>query len=209
MELTEVLEKRRSIRKFKEEKIPVNVLKELVRRAGLAPSVNNSQPWKFIAVTSDEILNRMALEVHLKIEEIFAADNDYEKTSSKEKVERYSTFFGNAPAVIVVLNRPYTAIVDGLLVNSDFDHDSVNELRSYPNLQTIGAAVENILLSAVDLGYGGCWLTGLLVAKKELMKILRIKEPYTIAACIALGKPNEESPSRILKPLDEIFELIN
>ena len=171
MELKEVIEKRKSVRHFKNEEVPVDILKEMVRRAGLAPSINNSQPWKYLAVTNNEVLKDMADTVHKKIEEMFPAGENDKKKTVRETVDRFSTFFGNAPALLVVLNKPYEAVVDSILEESEFNHDDINQLRNHPNIQSIGAAVENILLSAVDLGYGACWLTGLLVAKNELSEI--------------------------------------
>ncbi|MFX0097496.1 MAG: nitroreductase family protein, partial [Candidatus Hodarchaeota archaeon] len=54
LEITEdffqVVEKRRSIRKYKEYDIPNNDLKRILEAAQLAPSANNSQPWRFIVV---------------------------------------------------------------------------------------------------------------------------------------------------------------
>jgi nitroreductase len=52
MELKEVIEKRVSIRTFTDEPVAVSDIKEIIKRAGLAPSINNSQPWKFIAITN-------------------------------------------------------------------------------------------------------------------------------------------------------------
>ena len=43
--------KRRSIRKYKEEEIPVHMVEEVLRAGLLAPSSKNRQPWKFIVVT--------------------------------------------------------------------------------------------------------------------------------------------------------------
>ena len=204
MELKEVIEKRRSIRNFTGETVPVPVLQELVKAASYAPSINNSQPWKFIAVTDSELLRKMSEAVHERIDNMFPAV-DNKDIEIKKIVEGYSTFFENAPSLIVVLSEPYRAIIDNMLNNTDYSHKEINAIRNYPNIQTIGAAVEHILLRAVDLGYGGCWLSGLLVAKEELKQLLEIPEPYDIAACVAIGIPAEEPKPKIMKPFAEIF----
>ena len=188
MEFKEVLSKRVSIRAFKDEEVPTQVLEELVLRAGLAPSINNSQPWKFIAIKNKEILLTMSELVHKKIREMFPTETDENVVNT---VDKFSTFFGNAPAVIAVLNKPYE-----------------NRLRNYPNVQTIGAAIEHIILSAFDLGYGSCWLTGLLIARDEIENLLGIEEPYNLAACVAIGKPTGYVNPKAKKPLSEIFQII-
>jgi nitroreductase len=46
----QVLQKRRSIRKYKPYKIPDSDLKKILQAARLAPSTNNSQSWRFVVV---------------------------------------------------------------------------------------------------------------------------------------------------------------
>ena len=43
----EAIEKRRSIRNFKEDSVSNDVIMELIESARLAPSGCNSQPWRF------------------------------------------------------------------------------------------------------------------------------------------------------------------
>lgn len=55
MSVLEVIKKRRSVRRYKEDLIPGEVLLRVVEAARLAPSGKNLQPWKFIIV-SDKVL---------------------------------------------------------------------------------------------------------------------------------------------------------
>ena len=171
MELKDVIEKRASVRQFTDESIPLETLKELVRRASLAPSINNAQPWKFYVITDKKILRQMAESVKEKINSFFPEFENEKQKSTKEAVIKFSTFFADAPALIAVAAKPYEAVVDKILDSSDFTHVDFNTLRNYPNIQSIGASVQNLLLTAVDLGYDACWLSGPLVAKDELEKL--------------------------------------
>jgi len=54
LELLEAIKGRRSIRAFKPDKIPPEVIKKLVDSARWAPSAGNLQPWEFIVVTEEE-----------------------------------------------------------------------------------------------------------------------------------------------------------
>jgi len=183
-------------------------LKELAERAGKAPSINNSQPWKFLAVKNKELLKQAGEIVSNKLKELFPNEGDEKSAEVRLTVEKFSTLFVDAPALIVVLNKPYEAIIDRIL-ESSYSHEQINTLRNHPNIQTIGAAIENILLSAVELGYGACWLTGLLVAREELENLFGIKAPFNLAACVAVGKHSENIQPRKKKTLDEIFEIIH
>jgi len=207
MELNETITKRTSIKKFTDEHVSIDDLKEMVRRAGLAPSINNSQPWKFYVITNQNILQAMAKAVQLKIDELFPEVNGKD-ANIKATINIFSTIFVKAPAVIAVAAKPYEALSDKLLSNSNLTHEDLNILRIYPDIQSIGASVENLLLSAVDLGYGTCWLSGMLVAREELQEILKIPEPYKLITFIAVGKPEGNPQPKENKNMDEIFELI-
>jgi nitroreductase len=205
MELLTVIENRASVRQFKNEPVDKDDLREMVRRAGMAPSVNNSQPWKFVAISNKDLLRQMEDAVHRKIKETFPVEND--DSSVLNTVDKYSSFFANAPMVIAVLHKPYKAVVDTILDETMLTHDDINRIRNYPNIQSIGAAIEHLQLTAVDLGYGACWLSGLLVARYELERILEVEKPFSLAACVAVGKPSEDVKQRQKKPLSEIFEI--
>ena len=62
--MNELIEKRRSVRKFKPDKpVTKEQLGRLLEAAMLAPSACNSRPWEFIAVTKREILDEI-VRVH-------------------------------------------------------------------------------------------------------------------------------------------------
>lgn len=205
MELKQTIEKRTSIRNFTEESVPVADLKELVRRAGLAPSVNNYQPWKFIAVTNKDILSKMAVKVSEKIKEL-PENKSIASKNVKSQVEWFATFFENAPAVIAMVMEDYESVLEK---GVQLSHEEINKLRNFPDMQSAGAAIQNMLLSAVDMGYGACWLSAPMMAKESLEKILSVENPYHLIAFVAIGKPSRQLEPKSKKPMDEIFKLID
>ncbi len=54
MDLLNLIEARKSVRKYEDKKIPKEDLDKILRAGWLAPSWMNSQPWKFIAVQNNE-----------------------------------------------------------------------------------------------------------------------------------------------------------
>jgi nitroreductase len=60
MKVLEAIQKRRSIRKYKEEPIPEEVLLRVLEAARLAPSGKNFQPWKFIIVKDKALKKKLA-----------------------------------------------------------------------------------------------------------------------------------------------------
>ena len=206
MDLRTAIEKRASVRTFKEDKVDSSVLKELVDLAHLAPSINNSQTIEYIIITKEDLLKEMGQIVHTKLNEMFEASDDENNVLSK--VEKFSTFFEDAPALIVVKNKPYTAIIDNL-TSSNYSHDDIDSIRNHPNVQSVGAAIQNLLLGAVEKGLGTCWLTAPLLAKKELEEKLSVEKPYSISAMIAVGYPKGDVPQREKKPIDELLTIID
>ena len=59
-ELKKVMTGRRSIRKYKPDKIPEEALKNILNAGRLAPSAGNRQPWHFIVITDPEIKRKLA-----------------------------------------------------------------------------------------------------------------------------------------------------
>ena len=53
--------RRRSVRYFSDKKVPENVIKNLILTAGTAPSGAHKQPWKFCAVSSEEIKRKIRI----------------------------------------------------------------------------------------------------------------------------------------------------
>lgn len=58
--IIDVILKRRSIRNFKQEEVPREVLLKLVEAARWAPSGSNMQPWYFIIVDNKDILDQIS-----------------------------------------------------------------------------------------------------------------------------------------------------
>ena len=56
MNVYDAVLKRRSIRKFKQERIPLDILKQLVNAARVAPQASNFQPMKYIIVEDNELV---------------------------------------------------------------------------------------------------------------------------------------------------------
>ena len=60
MELLKVMTDRRSIRRFKPDVVPEEMIRELLDAARLAPSGGNCQPWRFVVIKSQSCKERLA-----------------------------------------------------------------------------------------------------------------------------------------------------
>ena len=55
--LMTTLRERRSVRRYKKEPVPMEKLAQLVEAARWAPSAGNSQPWEFLLINDENMIN--------------------------------------------------------------------------------------------------------------------------------------------------------
>ncbi len=60
MKVLDVIQKRQSVRKYKEDLIPEKALRRVLEAARLAPTGSNMQPWKFIIVKDRALKEKLA-----------------------------------------------------------------------------------------------------------------------------------------------------
>jgi nitroreductase len=204
MELKAAIEARTSIRIFSDEKVSLDDVREMVRLAGLAPSVNNYQPWRFIAILNRDLLNRMADAVTTKIDTL-PVSKSIAARNIKTQVTWFSTFFKDAPMLLALVIKPYVTVLESAV---EMSHDEINSMRNYPDIQSAGASIQNILLSAVDMGYGACWLSGPMVARAELETMLHIEAPEKLLAFVVIGRPTSDHQPKSKPNLADSLEVV-
>jgi nitroreductase len=210
MEFRDLVETRVSIRQFRPDPVAPGDVREMIRLAGLAPSPNNTQPWQFVAVSRPSLLRDMATAVHQKVRSMLPEPAGDDASRVRQRVEWFSTFFGDAPLVVAVVLLPYESVAQGALEGSTLTGAQVNAMRGQPDIQSLGAAVEHLLLAAADLGYGACWMSGPLVAREALERLLGIGPPGRLAAMVAIGRPAApHAPGHDRKSIDEILRVID
>ncbi len=155
MSVYEIVQKRRSIRRFQRKKVPLITLRKIVDSGRMGPSAMNLQPWEFIIVDSPEIAPK--LFENLKWAGYLPKDQGAPPTD--EAPTAY---------IVVLRNRRYKSKWTG--------HD-------------IGAAVENMILVALEEGVGSCWIAS--VNRPAVMELLNIPDEFEIDSVLALGYPNE------------------
>ena len=54
-----IIMERRSVRRFKKDPVPPNMIRRVLEAARFAPSTGNCQPWKFLVITNPEVIAEM------------------------------------------------------------------------------------------------------------------------------------------------------
>lgn len=212
MNVLDAIYTRKSVRKFKDQMIPKEDILKLIVAATQAPSPKHQQNWNFVVLTNREIINKMAdivTESHKKLGEIAKTEKDRDIHMS---VIKYYTSFKNAPVVVLVYGSEYKMIEYKILKDNNAPEETLNILLSPQSAaQGIGAAVENFLLAATEMGYGTCYMTGPTHAKTQIEKLIGFNKPgFELMSMISLGVPEDKTstkPSR--KPLEEVVTFID
>ena len=203
---------RKSIRQFKDIQVKKEDILELIKAGTHAPSPKHQQNWHFVVLQNKDIINEMAkivTESHKKIGELAKNERDYKKHMS---VIKYYTCFKDAPVVILVYGSEYKMIEYDILKANNAPKEILDVLLSPQSAaQGIGAAVENILLAATQMGYGTCYMTGPTHAKSEIESLIKFKkEGYELMSMIALGVAEDNTPKQPpRKPLEEVVTFID
>lgn len=210
MDLFDAIAGRKSIRRFKTTPVPDEDIKKILDAGRLAPSANNTQPWSFLVVKDRAMLGKMADAARAMIDRMVPfAENEKQAQRLAAYKSSYYTFFEKAPVVIVVLTEAYDAATDQLLARMGYSAEDIKRLRPSPGLQSVSAAIQNMLLAVHALGYGSCWMTGPLVAQESFEKLLGFGKEKFIAALLPVGVPDENPLARNRKPLEEVAKIID
>jgi len=211
-DLEKLIKGRRSIRQWKRQEVPDELLKKAVELATWAPNGGNYQGWRFIIVKQKEMIEKLANAVQSVTDKIASWP---EAMSWQEDVKRYrknASFFRNAPACIGVFSGVYQSPMDKVLIaRESFDREAKEILgfrRSAPTaVQSVAAAVTTMLLVFQQMGLGAVWLVSPIQAKKEIEAILKVPSNIDLICLIAVGYP-DESPQKERRPVEEVLEFV-
>lgn len=73
------------------------------------------------------------------------------------------------------------------------------------DLQSSGAALQNILLAAHDMGLGACWLGEILNRREEAEELLKVSGDLEMVALVALGRPVARERAGVRHPMEDML----
>ena len=191
MNTLDTMAARRSIRRFKDTPVPDDALQAILTAGTQAPSGKNRQPWRFVVVKSD----KRAEMVRVMREGIAQMKAQGMDTGSSEGSARVME---QAPVTVFVF-RP-----DGL--HPLLPRSIEQAFMDVVDVQSIGAAIQNMLLAAQDLGLGSLWICDVFYAYEELRTWLG--EEGQMIAAVSLGYPAQSPDARPRRPIAEVTRWI-
>ena len=190
------IENRRSIRKYKPDAVSKEILEHIIYSATLAPSAKNRQPWKFIVYQGDakERLVK-AMEKGLEREKKGITDLPGFAYGLPDAVHTLE-IMKDVPVLVAVLNTNGGTFYEEIGAKQRI-------VESCDSL-SIGAAVENMLLRATELGVGSLWIANTCFAYNELVREIGTKDQFT--GVVALGYGDEAPAPRPRKAWADVVE---
>lgn len=181
MNFDETVDNRRSARLFTNDDVSEKQLEKILLSGSLAPSARNRQPWKFYILSDNQKNDIMNM--------LFEWDrlNPKEKTSVKGSAEQIRT----ANKMIMIYTDSYKS-------------KSKNENYKKPDYISLGCAIENMSLQAVNLGLGSCILCDTLYIEDQINEYLKIDNFEQICGFI-IGYPVYNYPPKIKKDLKDLL----
>lgn len=162
MDLLESIKERSSVRSYTGERVPRDVIKQLIEYALWAPSSCNLQLTEYIIIDDQTLIKELAQEVTGKF------------------------------------NWASTYIV--------FIYDTRFTVKRGASLVSLGASMQNILLSALEFGLSACPMAGF-SRDEKLKKILKIPDFYDVALLMSLGYAKDKTKIRNRIPSESTLHL--
>ncbi len=194
--MREVFQKRRSIRKYKKRELSDIKIKRILNTARWAPSAHNSQPWRFLIIKESTIKLKLAKSMA----EIWKRDffpGRLNKGKRAELINSSIKRFSESPVLILACLT--------MKDMNKYPDKRRREIEHILAIQSVAAAIENILLATELEDLGACWFCAPLFCKDIVRKTLGLSKDIEPQALITLGYPDEKpkTPQRIM--LEEIL----
>ena len=162
----------------------------------MAPSAKNRQPWKFIVYQGKE---------KDRLVDVMRNGINFEKSTHKlmpewafaiPDAQNTVRIMQEAPCLIVVLNTnqqtPFASI------------EREQRIEEICDSLSIGASVENMILTATSYGLGTLWIANTCFAYNDLIDFIGTEHQLT--GIVAVGFANEAPAKRPRKPFKDIIE---
>ncbi len=182
--LLSLAEQRRSCRRFDGEKpVSEEEVERILAVAQRAPFASGRSGWKVAAVRDRETIAALAAQVRASAEAL-AARMDGDAVPFWRRYAESFTFFESAPLLLVPYCRETSTMKSILREQATDDilaweHDNLTK--------SLSCVAMMILLAAESLGLGACYMTGPLLAGKDLNGILGLRDNFLPGAIIPIG----------------------
>ena len=183
MDAITAINKRTSVRRFRPDPVPREIIERLLDCAVRAPNHKLTEPWRFTVLTGRAKDHLAEIRARHRLKRYSDAATP-EALAGADKVRRESR---ETPVCIVAMAA----------VNPD-------EITREEDYAATMMAIANLMIAAESLGLGTYLKSGGVMWDPELMELAGVPERFRVVGLISLGYPAEQDPPRRRKPAAEL-----
>jgi coenzyme F420-0:L-glutamate ligase / coenzyme F420-1:gamma-L-glutamate ligase len=184
----EVLDRRRSIRRYTQAPVPDDIIKQLLEAAISAPSAHNRQPWRFAVLKNAAVKERLARTMGDRLRDDRSRDGDATALIEQDVARSIARITGAPVGIVVCL--------------------TMEEMDTYPDARRAAAehqmavqgtamAMQNLLLAAHAAGLGASVMCAPLFCPDVVRAALALPPQWEPQSLITFGFPaNAGKPFR-------------
>lgn len=190
------LKNRRSVHDYLAKDISQSVIERVLEAATWAPSAHNAQPWRFIVIGDPKVRQRLAQ----------AMADEWDKDLREDGLPREDRERLTKASIKQLAQSPILIIPCLTMRDMDTYPDARRQKAEYVMaVQSVAAAVQNLLLAAHAEGLGACWFCAPLFCPERVREVLGVPEDVDPQALVTLGYPSEKPDPPPRKPLKSVL----
>jgi len=188
MNTPEAIRGRRSIRRFSPRPIPREQIETLLDLTVQAPSAKNAQPWRFVVLEG---------EAHQELIRLMR--------SAVAEFRKRGLDAGSCEGTCNAMSKAsVTIIFFDVMMPAGIPQEAFDDYH-FVMLQSIGGAIQTLLLAAHDMGLGSLWICDVLYAG-DAVKAWLGHESDVLVAAVTLGYADESPGPRPRMPWRDVTE---
>lgn len=195
-DLESVIHGRRSVRSFRPDPVPAEVVLNAIEAASWAPSPHGRQPWRFAVVESRERRAGLAEAMAATWDTQLRLDGQDEEVV-RIRLEKSKQRLIEAP--VLVIPCLYLADLD---VYPDPDRQEAERIMA---IQSIGSAIQNFLLTIYASGFDTGWMCAPLFCPDVVAGYLGLADGLIPHALLPVGKAAKDPVRRPRMPVDALI----
>ena len=177
-DLATLLRSRRSVRSYQQRPVTREQLEQILEAARWAPSPHGRQPWRFVVLTRQELKQVLADSMGETWQRTLEMDGQDAAIINKRREKAHQRVL-SAPAIII----PCLYLED-LDTYPDEQRQADEKTMA---VQSIGAAIQNMLLMTYDLGLDAGWMCAPLFCPEVVCEALELDIRLIPQALITIG----------------------
>jgi coenzyme F420-0:L-glutamate ligase/coenzyme F420-1:gamma-L-glutamate ligase len=195
-QLLDTIHGRRSVRRYLQKRVPEDLVERVLEAARWAPSPHGRQPWRFAVLTKEATKERLARAMG----EEWRANLEMDGQSAEIVQKRLE---GSRRRL---LDAPVLVLICLYLEDLDAYPDAERQRgETTMAVQSLGAAAQNVLLTAYESGLDAGWMCAPLFCPERVVQALGLDPSLVPHALLTLGYADGDPPQRRShRPLDEL-----